>query len=137
MKTVTSQQQGLWETQRLYVSTHSGFYQALWQGQKPPLKLQDLPELPLSSKAGLRLSQVQSPPFVDYLAASRATVTRLHRTSGTTGQAMNLAMPGIYAAFNGLIMYVIFSIANPFTGALAIDSNILENMLAMMNSKTL
>ena len=49
----------------------------------------------------------------------------------------NLAMLGIYAAFNGLIMYVIFSIANPFTGALAIDSNIIDNLLAMMGSTTL
>ena len=37
-------------------------------------------------------------------------------------------------AFNGLVMYVIFSIANPFTGAMAIDSNILENLLATMSS---
>lgn len=86
------QQQALWGTQRLYVAGHSSFYQALWQGQEPPLNLQDLPELPLSSKAELRLSQAQSPPFGDYLAAERATVTRLHRTSGTTGQAMNLAL---------------------------------------------
>jgi hypothetical protein len=48
----------------------------------------------------------------------------------------NLAMLGTYAAFNGLIMYVIFSIANPFTGALAIDPNILESLLAMMGSTT-
>jgi phenylacetate-CoA ligase len=87
-----SQQQALWETQRLYIADHSSFYRALWQGRKPPLNLQDLPELPLSSKAELRLSQAQSPPFGDYLAAERATVTRLHRTSGTTGQAMNLAL---------------------------------------------
>lgn len=87
-----SQQQALWETQRLYVAGYSSFYQALWQGREPPLNLQDLPGLPLSSKAELRLSQAQSPPFGDYLAAERATVTRLHRTSGTTGQAMNLAL---------------------------------------------
>ena len=87
-----SQQQSLWEAQRLYVAGHSKFYQDLWQDREPPLKLQDLPELPLSSKAELRLSQAQSPPFGDYLAAARATVTRLHRTSGTTGQAMNLAL---------------------------------------------
>jgi len=89
---VISQQQSLWEQQRLYVAGHSSFYQTLWQGREPPLNLQDLPELPLSSKAELRLSQAQSPPFGDYLAAERATVTRLHRTSGTTGQAMNLAL---------------------------------------------
>ena len=46
----------------------------------------------------------------------------------------NLAMLSTYSAFNGLVMYVVFSIANPFTGALAIDSNILENLLATMRS---
>ena len=87
-----SQQQKLWDEQRLYVAEHSGFYQAMWQGRKPPRYLQDLAELPLSSKHELRQSQSDTPPFGDYLAASRATVTRLHRTSGTTGQAMNLAL---------------------------------------------
>ena len=46
----------------------------------------------------------------------------------------NLAMLSTYSAFNGLVMYVIFSIANPFTGALAIDSNIFGNLLAAMSS---
>ena len=46
----------------------------------------------------------------------------------------NLAMLSTYSAFNGLVMYVIFSMANPFTGALAIDSNILESLLATMSS---
>ena len=46
----------------------------------------------------------------------------------------NLAMLSTYSAFNGLVMYVIFSIANPFTGALAIDSSILENLLVTMSS---
>jgi phenylacetate-CoA ligase len=35
---------------------------------------------------------VVSPPFGDYLAARPEKVSRLHRTSGTTGQAMNLAL---------------------------------------------
>ena len=48
----------------------------------------------------------------------------------------NLATLGIYAVFNGLIMYVIFAIANPFTGALAIDTNIAASLLAMMGSTT-
>jgi hypothetical protein len=48
----------------------------------------------------------------------------------------NLAMLGTYAAFNGLIMYVIFSIANPFTGALAIDASVLDNLLALMGKTT-
>jgi len=46
----------------------------------------------------------------------------------------NLAMLSIYAVFNGLVMYVIFSIANPFTGPLATDSHILVYLLKMMGS---
>ena len=85
-------QQAAWEIQRQYVLEHSTFYQELWGGLSPPLSLRDLPELPLSDKAQLRLSQAGHPPFGNYLAAPKAKVTRLHRTSGTSGQAMNLAM---------------------------------------------
>ena len=85
-------QQAAWQTQRLYVSGQSTFFQELWDHRAPPANLRDLPELPLSDKAQLRTSQAKHPPFGDYLAASRTTVTRLHRTSGTTGQAMNLAL---------------------------------------------
>jgi phenylacetate-CoA ligase len=58
----------------------------------PPEDLRDLAELPLSDKAQLRISQAEHPPFGNYLAADRSAAVRLHRTSGTTGQAMNLAM---------------------------------------------
>ncbi|OOY17495.1 AMP-binding protein [Thioclava sp. DLFJ4-1] len=81
-----------WQAQRAHVAAHSAFYQNLWQGRRPPEDLRDLPELPLSDKAQLRISQVEHPPFGDYLAATRSTANRLHRTSGTTGQAMNLAL---------------------------------------------
>lgn len=46
----------------------------------------------------------------------------------------NLVTLSVYAAFNGFVMYVIFAMANPFTGALAIDSHILDNLLMMMES---
>ncbi|MGC9368345.1 MAG: phenylacetate--CoA ligase family protein [Paracoccaceae bacterium] len=81
-----------WQRQRAYVADSSPFYQALWQGRMPPGTLRDLPDLPLSDKAQLRLSQAEHPPFGDYLAAPRSVANRLHRTSGTTGQAMNLAL---------------------------------------------
>jgi len=81
-----------WAGQSAYVSQNSAFYQKLWRGRRPGKYLRDLPELPLSDKAGLRLSQAARPPFGDYLATDRSFVRRLHRTSGTTGQAMNLAM---------------------------------------------
>ena len=84
--------QAAWEQQSTYVANNSAFYQRLWNGQHPPKRLEDLAELPFSDKAGLRLSQPAHPPFGDYLAAPSAQVSRLHRTSGTTGQAMNLAM---------------------------------------------
>lgn len=87
-----ARQQDAWDHQRAHVATHSEFYQALWNGRRPPRDPRDLPELPLSDKALLRISQADHPPFGNYLAAPRKAVTRLHRTSGTTGQAMNLAL---------------------------------------------
>ena len=84
--------QEAWQHQRQHVWQNSAFYQALWDGKAPPEHLEDLPLLPLSDKAHLRLSQAAHPPFGDYLAAPRTMANRLHRTSGTTGQAMNLAL---------------------------------------------
>lgn len=85
-------QKALWQRQLDYVFKNSEFYQHLWQNKTPPTDLRDLVELPLSDKAQLRLSQADHPPFGNYLASSREKVNRLHRTSGTTGQAMNLAL---------------------------------------------
>ena len=81
-----------WPVQAAHVAAHSPFFQALWNGARPPDRLEDLPELPLCDKAMLRASQAAHPPFGDYLAAPEDAVARLHRTSGTTGQAMNLAL---------------------------------------------
>jgi len=84
--------QAAWAKQRTYVAANSAFYRDLWGGIRPPNELQDLPELPLSDKTQLRVSQADHPPFGNYLAAARDQAVRLHRTSGTTGQAMNLAL---------------------------------------------
>jgi phenylacetate-CoA ligase len=89
---IEAHQQAAWRVQRQYVAGNSGFYRELWRGRTPPEDLRDLPKLPLSDKAQLRIAQAEHPPFGDYLAATPDKVTRLHRTSGTTGQAMNLAM---------------------------------------------
>lgn len=82
----------LWAHQRAYVAENSDFYRDLWAGQQPPERLEDLAALPFSDKSMLRLSQAGHPPFGNYLASPRALASRLHRTSGTTGQAMNLAL---------------------------------------------
>jgi phenylacetate-CoA ligase len=92
---IAEHRQQAWERQSAYVAENSSFYQKLWDGQKPPARLESIAELPFSDKAGLRLSQPASPPFGDYLAAPPEKVSRLHRTSGTTGQAMNLAMSAL------------------------------------------
>ena len=85
-------QQDRWQAQRAYVAANSIFYQNLWKGQPLPKDLGDLAELPLSDKAMLREAQAACPPFGNYIATNDSAPVRLHRTSGTTGQAMNLAL---------------------------------------------
>ena len=87
-----------WRVQRAYVADRSPFFARLWAGRRVPERLEDLPALPLCDKAMLRESQAAHPPFGDYLAAVPEFVVRLHRTSGTTGQAMNIAQTGSDAA---------------------------------------
>lgn len=81
-----------WQAQRAHVANHSGFYQALWGDLAPPENIRDIAGLPLSDKSQLRQAQATHPPFGNYLATPLQIVNRLHRTSGTTGQAMNLAL---------------------------------------------
>lgn len=45
---------------------------------------------------------------------------------------LNLVTLSVFAAVNGLVMYVIFAIADPFTGPGAIEPTALETMLATM-----
>lgn len=47
---------------------------------------EELSRLPFTTKAELRESQVQAPPFGDYLATSPESVVTIHRTSGSTGR---------------------------------------------------
>jgi len=91
-QTLWPHQQAAWRAQARHVSENSPFYRDLWGELSPPDDLRDLPRLPLSDKAQLRAAQAAHPPFGDYLAAPREAAVRLHRTSGTTGQAMNLAL---------------------------------------------
>ncbi len=85
-------QQNSWQRQRQYVAGSSVFYQHLWNGRPLPEDLGDLATLPLSTKVQLRNSQENHSPFGNYIAAPQSRVVRLHRTSGTSGQAMNLAL---------------------------------------------
>ena len=46
----------------------------------------------------------------------------------------NLVMLSTFAAVNGLVMYVILAIQNPFTPPVAFDSTALTNLLEMLGS---
>ena len=91
-ETLSDYQQAAWEVQREHVLRNSAFYQFLWGNVRPPQNVKEIAVLPLSDKAQLRESQATHPPFGDYLATEPAMAQRLHRTSGTTGQAMNLLL---------------------------------------------
>ena len=89
---LAAHRQAAWERQRAYVLAASPLHRRVWAGAAPPSRLEDLPALPLIDKEMLRASQQASPPFGDYLAAETTRIARIHRTSGTTGAAMNLAL---------------------------------------------
>ncbi len=93
----------LWLSQRDYVTTHSGLLGETWEGQRPPERLEDLPTLPLIDKDMLRASQRENPPFGAYVATDRSHIRRIHRTGGTTGEAMNLALSAADAEQTALI----------------------------------
>ncbi len=89
---LVAHRQRLWSLQRDHVREHSDLYRDVWDGYAVPESLDDLPDLPLVDKEVLRASQREHPPFGAYLAAAPAGVRRVHRTGGTTGEAMNLAL---------------------------------------------
>lgn len=89
---LAAHRQAQWERQRAYVAACSPLHRRVWGGREPPRRLEGLAELPLVDKEMLRESQRAHPPFGDYLAAPEDKIARVHRTSGTTGTAMNLAL---------------------------------------------
>ncbi len=89
---LAAHRQRLWEDQRDYVARRSPLHLRAWGRTALPQRLSDLADLPLIDKEMLRTSQRAHPPFGDYLAADETAIARVHRTSGTTGTAMNLAL---------------------------------------------
>jgi phenylacetate-CoA ligase len=77
-----------WRAQAEYVSTRSDFYRA----HKFTGELDELADVDFTDKEMLRDDQRLNPPFGSYLASSPAHVSRVHRTSGSTGTAMNIAL---------------------------------------------
>jgi phenylacetate-CoA ligase len=92
LEDLKAHRQRLWDDQRDYVARRSPLHRRAWGKRTPPQRLTDLADLPLIDKEMLRQSQQHHPPFGDYLAAADSEIARVHRTSGTTGTAMNLAL---------------------------------------------
>jgi phenylacetate-CoA ligase len=85
-------QESLWETQWNYLRSMSPFYRAkLSRWTDRTVTLESLQELPFTEKDELRVSQEHASPFGDYATCGEANITRLHRTSGTTGRPLILA----------------------------------------------
>lgn len=81
-----------WTAQAAHVSARSPFYEALLGKGALSGDLDEIGDLAFSDKEMLRADQARHGPFGSYLAAPPETIVRLHRTSGTTGTAMNLAL---------------------------------------------
>ncbi len=89
---IRSHQAVAWARQWEYVRASSTFYgEKLPQTRNAACSLDRLQDLNLTDKEELRVSQEQSYPFGTYMACPEEQIVRLHRTSGTTGRALNLA----------------------------------------------
>lgn len=75
-----------------YVMGHSAFYQRKFAGIEYISNRSELAGLPFTEKDELRASQEAHPPFGDYLAVPTEEISRVHKTSGTTGRALYIGM---------------------------------------------
>jgi phenylacetate-CoA ligase len=92
---VRRHQERAWARQWDYVRAASAFYaEKLPRAFRQTIDLDGLQDLPPTEKDEIRLSQEAAYPFGTYLACPEARITRLHRTSGTTGRALNLVNSG-------------------------------------------
>lgn len=75
-----------------YVMAHSAFYQKKFANVEYISNRTELAELPFTEKDELRVSQEEFPPFGDYLTTSPEEISRVHKTSGTTGRPLYIAL---------------------------------------------
>jgi phenylacetate-CoA ligase len=85
------------------VASTSTFYRRVLGGHRLSGRLEELADLPFTDKEMLRRDQAEHPPFGSYLAAPPQRISRIHRTSGTTGIAMNLALSAADARLTALV----------------------------------
>ncbi len=79
-----------------YVWATSPFYQAKFAAANVKRQairdVADLPLLPFTEKDEIRQNQHEHPPFGNYLATTQERLVRVHKTSGTTGRALYIAL---------------------------------------------
>src|SRR6266516_1729720 len=79
-----------------YVWATSPFYQAKFSSadvKRHAIRdLADLPLLPFTEKDEIRQNQQEHPHFGSYLATTPERLIRVHKTSGTTGRALYIAL---------------------------------------------
>lgn len=75
-----------------HVMARSAFYQKKFANVEYISNRSELAELPFTEKDELRASQEQFPPFGDYLAVASDEISRVHKTSGTTGRPLYIAL---------------------------------------------
>jgi phenylacetate-CoA ligase len=86
-------QERLWQEQWSYVRAHSAFYRRkLGKWADRAFTLDGLRELPRTDKEEIRVAQEAWPPWGDYVACAPERVVRIHRTSGTTGRSLTIAL---------------------------------------------
>ena len=82
------------DLQLRYVQENSSFYRAKWGAPRGRVSAGDLPTLPFTTRDELQSDQAENGPFGSYLAASPHQIARVHRTSGSTGKALLIALSG-------------------------------------------
>ncbi|MFL5260686.1 MAG: phenylacetate--CoA ligase family protein [Hyphomicrobiales bacterium] len=87
-ETLAAMQRARWKSQAEYVSSRS----ALYGDRRLSGSIEELAGLYFTDKEMLREDQRLHPPFGSYLASTPDRIARVHRTSGSTGTAMNIAL---------------------------------------------
>lgn len=79
--------------QLVAVHANSAFYQRKFgRCNASHFTLVDLARMPFTTRAELQEDQLAHPPFGSYLAAPPDRIARVHRTSGTSGQPLFIAL---------------------------------------------
>jgi phenylacetate-CoA ligase len=85
----------LLDRQLAYVAEHSSFYQRKWGTRAACPTSLDLAGLPFTTRRELQDDQDAHLPFGSYVAAPSARISRVHRTSGSTGRSLLIALSAL------------------------------------------